>query len=81
MDAQPGNSPAKVYVTVKDSAGKSATVVSADASMATATAWTEWKIPLSSFTGVNLGKVKDLIVGVGDPANASRRRRRSHLCR
>ena len=71
VDAQPGNSPAKVYVTVKDSAGKSATAVSADASMATATGWTEWKIPLSSFTGVNLGKVKDLIVGVGDPTNAA----------
>jgi hypothetical protein len=29
-------------------------------------AWTEWKIPLSSFTGVNLAKVKKLYVGVGD---------------
>ena len=31
--------------------------------------WTEVKIPLSSLAGVNLAKVKTLIVGVGDPAN------------
>jgi hypothetical protein len=28
-------------------------------------AWTEWKIPLSSFTGVNLSKVKKLYIGGG----------------
>ena len=30
------------------------------------TTWTEWKIPLSSLTGVNLAKVKKLYIGVGD---------------
>jgi len=28
--------------------------------------WTEWKIPTSSFTGVNLGSVKKMFIGVGD---------------
>jgi hypothetical protein len=30
------------------------------------TTWTEWKIPLSSFTGVNPAKIKVLCIGVGD---------------
>ena len=32
----------------------------------TLTTWTQWKVPLSSFTGVNLAKVKKLYIGVGD---------------
>ena len=35
----------------------------------TAAAWTQWKIPLSSFAGVNLAKVKKLTVGVGNRTN------------
>ncbi len=35
----------------------------------TTTAWTEWKIPLSSFTGVNVARVKKLSIGVGDKKN------------
>jgi hypothetical protein len=53
-------------VTLTDSAGKSATVVHPDAAVATVTQWTEWKIPLSGFTGVNAAKVKTLIIGLGD---------------
>jgi hypothetical protein len=34
-----------------------------------ATAWTQWKIPLSTFTGVNLTKVKKMYIGVGDRKN------------
>ena len=55
----------KLYVTVEDSAGKQATVTNADADAKVA-AWVEWKIPLSSLTGVNLAKVKKLYVGVGN---------------
>jgi hypothetical protein len=32
-------------------------------------AWTEWTIPLSSFTGVNPAKVKKMYLGVGDRKN------------
>jgi hypothetical protein len=58
------NSAAGLYVVVEDSTGKSATASNATA--ANAAAWTEWKVPLSSLTGVNLAKVKKLTIGVGD---------------
>ena len=40
-----------------------------NATAVTAANWTEVKIPLSSFAGVSMTKVKKLIVGVGDHAN------------
>jgi hypothetical protein len=58
-----------VYVALQDSANKTAVVANPDASLLKATAWAEWKIPLSSFTGVNVAKVKKLTIGVGDKAN------------
>jgi len=60
------NSVARLYVAVEDSAGRRATVAHPDAKVVTTTVWTEWKIPLSSFTGVNPAQVKKLAVGVGD---------------
>jgi hypothetical protein len=60
------NSTAALYAVVEDSAGKTAVAVNPDAAAVNASAWTEWKIPLSSLTGVNLAKVKKLYVGVGD---------------
>ena len=63
-DRQPGNSPDKLYVVVEDSAGKAATVT--DPALVNAAAWTEWKIPLSSFGVASRGKVKNLYIGVGD---------------
>jgi regulation of enolase protein 1 (concanavalin A-like superfamily) len=63
------NGAAPLYVTVEDKAGKSKTVTSADAAATTASAWTEWRIPLSDLTGVNLAVVKKVTVGVGDKAN------------
>ncbi len=62
----PGNKPAPLYITVEDSAKKNATVVYPDSAIVGISKWTEWKIPLSSFAGVNLAKVKVLFIGVGD---------------
>jgi len=31
--------------------------------------WTEWSVPLTDFTGVNLQAVKKMIIGVGDRTN------------
>lgn len=59
------NSIEPLYVALEDDAGKIATVVHSDAKIVTTTAWTEWKIPLGSFTGVNLTRVKTLHIGVG----------------
>ena len=66
-DPQTANSAADLYVTVQDSAGKTATATHAKA--VTSTAWTQWKIPPSSFAGVNMSKVKKLSIGVGNRAN------------
>ncbi len=61
------NSVQPLYVTVVDSANKTATVTN-DTAVNSAT-WTEVKIPLTDFAGVNFTKVKKLIIGVGDSAN------------
>jgi len=67
IDSPQYNGKANLYVAVEDSAGKVATA--SDPALANTAAWTEWKIPLSSLTGVNLAKVKKLYIGVGDKAN------------
>ena len=67
INAAVHNSAQKLYVTVEDSAGKKATATNDTA--VTTGAWTEVKIPLSNFAGVNMTKVKKMIVGVGDPAS------------
>jgi hypothetical protein len=65
---QPGNNPDDLYVIVRDSNGKAALVIHPDSGAVNSSAWTEWKIPLSSFNGVNLSKVKKLYIGVGGRA-------------
>jgi hypothetical protein len=60
------NGAGALYVVVEDSAGKAAVVTNSDPAAVTLTTWTEWKIPLSSLTGVNLAKVKRMYIGVGD---------------
>jgi hypothetical protein len=60
------NGAGQVYVSVEDSAGKSATVVNANAAAVTSGIYSEWKVALSQFAGVDLAKVKKLYLGVGD---------------
>ena len=68
--AQPSNDPAPLYVTVQDSAGKSQTVNHSDPAATTLATWQPWPISLSEFSsgGVNLARVKTMIIGVGDRA-------------
>ena len=68
-DPQPGNSSAGLYVVVGDSAGKTAVAANPDPAASVNATWTQWKVPLSSLTGVDLAKVKTLSVGVGDRKN------------
>jgi hypothetical protein len=63
------NGQEKLYVTLKDSAGKTGTAVHPNPAAAVATQWTAWNIPLSSFAGVNAAKVKTMTIGLGDRAN------------
>jgi hypothetical protein len=60
------NVAARLYVAIEDSAGKNAVVAHPDTTLVKKTVWTEWKAPLSSFTGVNPAQVKKLSIGVGD---------------
>ena len=69
-DPETANGPADLYVTVQDSAGKTARATNPTA--VTSSAWTQWKIPLNSFTGVSLSKVKKLYVGVGSRTNPTK---------
>jgi hypothetical protein len=66
VNSEKYNSPAKLYLTVEDSAGKTATAINDIA--VTSSDWTAWKIPLSSLTGVNAAKIEKLVIGVGDRA-------------
>jgi hypothetical protein len=67
--AMPTNDPAPLYVTVTDKAGKTKTVVNANPSASATAAWTEWRIPLSSLTGVSLTTVQKITLGVGDKSS------------
>jgi len=67
--APPSNGPAPLYVVVEDKAGKSKTVVHPNPSASTTAAWTEWRIPLSTLTGISLTTVKKITIGVGDKAS------------
>jgi parallel beta-helix repeat protein len=66
----PGNSPDNLYVTVEDSSGKSAKIVHPDPAAVNARTWTEWKIPLTNFSGVDLRRVRRMSIGVGGRAGA-----------
>jgi hypothetical protein len=61
-----GNGQAQLYVAVEDTSQEVSVVTCPDEAITSATAWTPWKIPLSSFTGVNLARVKKLYIGLGD---------------
>jgi hypothetical protein len=64
-----GNDPAPLYVRLEDASKHAATVAQPDTSAVTTAKWTQWKIPLSGFTDVNLSRIKKLCLGVGDKAN------------
>jgi hypothetical protein len=65
------NTPAPLYLEVKDTANHTAVITHPDPAVVTATKWVEWQIPLSelSAAGVDVTAVKTLIIGIGDKAN------------
>jgi hypothetical protein len=66
-----GNELADLYLVVTDSSGRSATVQHPDPALVVTPAWDNWVIPLDSLTGVDLGRVRQLRVSVGNPAGAT----------
>jgi hypothetical protein len=69
VQGRAANKAAPLYVTLTDTSNHTATVVHPDAKVVTVAKWTEWKIPLSGFTGVSAAAVKTIVIGVGDRAN------------
>jgi len=67
--AQPANIAAPMYVTLADSANKTATVKHPDSAATNISTWTEWNIDFTQFTGVNPRSIKKMIIGVGDRTN------------
>jgi hypothetical protein len=63
-----GNAPAQLYLAVEDASKKVGIVMYPDKTVTSVAQWAQWKIPLSSFTAVNLAKVKKLYIGLGDRA-------------
>ncbi len=61
-----GNQAARLYVALEDSSGALGVVACADDTAATTLNWIEWKIPLSSFTGVKATAIKKMYIGAGD---------------
>jgi hypothetical protein len=63
-----GNTPETFYVALEDSSGKSQVVSNPDKTVIATGAWQQWDIALSQFSssGVNLGAIKKMTVGVGD---------------
>ncbi|MEN6577116.1 MAG: PA14 domain-containing protein [Phycisphaerales bacterium] len=59
------NASEPLYVAVEDRNGKIVTIVHSDARIVTATTWTEWRIPLSQFAGVDMTRVKAMHIGLG----------------
>jgi len=68
VQGQASNAAAVLYVTLKDSTGKSATVSYGDDTAVTSGAWVAWEIPLTNFTGVSATKIKEMTIGVGQRA-------------
>jgi regulation of enolase protein 1 (concanavalin A-like superfamily) len=59
----------QLYIVVQDSTNNSAVVKHPDPAATTFGAWTEWNIPLTDFTGVNMQAIRSLAIGVGDRTN------------
>ena len=55
-----------LYITVEDSAKKTATVKHLNPAIVTSGKWNPWRIPLSEFAGVNAARVKKIVIGFGD---------------
>jgi hypothetical protein len=52
------NAPEQLYVALQDSSNNSAVVKYSDPAATTIDTWTQWDIPLTSFTGVNLQAIR-----------------------
>jgi len=66
------NKPSTLYLSIYDASGGNAWTEPLDQAMVTRPQWTEWRIPISLFTtlGVDMTRVKKLVIGVYDKPDA-----------
>jgi hypothetical protein len=64
------NGAAPLYVILRDANNRTATVSHPDPAVVTVSKWTEWKIPLSDFAGVNAARIKQIVIGIGDKSKS-----------
>jgi len=58
------NDPEPLYVAIEDTAGYVTVVTHPD--IAILAGWTEWRIPFSDLTGVNLAHIQTMYIGLGN---------------
>ena len=68
---QPSNDPDPLYVVVEDSSGNRQAVDHPDPEAVLGIDWQAWQIPLDAFNGVDLSRVRKIVIGVGDRDSAS----------
>jgi hypothetical protein len=61
-----------LYITLEDSAGKTATITYPDPATFTAETWTEWTTSLTDFAGMNMAAVTKMTIGIGSKTKVSK---------
>ena len=67
--AEGANTIDALYFALEDSSGTRVDVLCSDEVAVGTGEWMEWLISYSEFTGVDMTRVKKIIVGVGDPSD------------
>jgi hypothetical protein len=65
VQGRPNNNATSLYVVLTDSSNKTAIVSYPDPAPVRLARWTEWRIPLADFAGVNAAKIKKISIGLG----------------
>ena len=65
VQGRPNNNATGLYVVLTDSSNKSAVVSYPEPAPVRLARWTEWRIPLADFAGVNAAKIKKISIGLG----------------
>ncbi|MDI9433467.1 MAG: hypothetical protein QM570_17265, partial [Planctomycetota bacterium] len=60
------NDPQPLYVRIADSAGQSATVTHESLAAVLTPAWQPWQIPFGNLGGVNLARISEMTIGIGN---------------
>jgi hypothetical protein len=67
----PANTPDTMYIVVTDSANRSKVITHPNAKATCVADWTQWRIALKDFTGVNMASVKKMVIGFGNRSSTT----------